>query len=39
MARVVVPEASTSEGLRAMIVQDDKWNASMAKRFDIKPID
>ena len=28
-----------SEGLRAVIVQNDKWNASMAKRFDIKPID
>jgi len=28
-----------SEGLRAVIAQNDKWNASMAKRFDIKPID
>jgi len=28
-----------SEGLRAVIVQNDKWNAIMAKRFDIKPID
>ena len=35
----VVPEPSTPEELRAVIVQDYEWNASMAKRFDIKPID
>ena len=39
LAQGVVPEPSTPEELRAVIVQDYEWNASMAKRFDIKPID
>ena len=37
--KAIVPEPSTPEELRAVIVQDYEWNASMAKRFDIKPID
>jgi len=39
LAQGIVPEPSTPEELRAVIVQDYEWNASMAKRFDIKPID
>jgi tripartite-type tricarboxylate transporter receptor subunit TctC len=39
LAQGVVPEPSTPEELRTVIVQDYEWNASMAKRFDIKPID
>jgi tripartite-type tricarboxylate transporter receptor subunit TctC len=39
LAQGVVPEPSTPDDLRSIIVQDYEWNASMAKRFDIKPID
>ena len=39
LAQVVVPEPSTPAELRAVITQDYEWNASMAKRFDIKPIE
>jgi tripartite-type tricarboxylate transporter receptor subunit TctC len=35
----VVPEPSTPDELKAAIQQDYEWNASMAKRFEIKPID
>ena len=35
----VVPEPSTPDELRAAIVQDYEWNAAMAKRFNIKPIE
>jgi tripartite-type tricarboxylate transporter receptor subunit TctC len=39
LAQGVVPEPSTPDELRAIIVQDYEWNAGMVKRFDIKPID
>jgi tripartite-type tricarboxylate transporter receptor subunit TctC len=39
MAQGVVAELSTPENLRTIIRQDYEWNAGMAKRFDIKPID
>jgi tripartite-type tricarboxylate transporter receptor subunit TctC len=39
LAQGVVPEPSTPEELKTIIAKDYEWNASMAKRFDIKPID
>jgi tripartite-type tricarboxylate transporter receptor subunit TctC len=39
LAQGVVPEPSTPAELRSIIQQDYEWNATMAKRFDIKPID
>jgi tripartite-type tricarboxylate transporter receptor subunit TctC len=39
LAQGVVPEPSTPAELRSIIQQDYEWNATMTKRFDIKPID
>jgi tripartite-type tricarboxylate transporter receptor subunit TctC len=39
LAQGVVPEPSTPAELRTVIKQDYEWNASMVKRFGIKPID
>jgi len=35
----VVPEPSTPEETKLAIQQDYEWNASMVKRFDIKPVE
>ena len=35
----VIPEPTTPEEAKTAILQDYKWNATMVKRFDIKPID
>jgi tripartite-type tricarboxylate transporter receptor subunit TctC len=39
LAQGVVPEPSTPEEAKTAIQQDYAWNASMVKRFAIKPID
>jgi len=39
LAQGIVPEPSTPEDLKTIIRQDYEWNASMVKRFNIKPVD